>query len=316
MQGTTLFKVKWMLLAAGLLLPALACAGVGAAPTPIPASRPANFIVQTVTATPNPTELAQTPIPVEDEPAVFASLGSAPTHTPDPNATATPIPPPTSAPTPEASVVSTTVTAEITSTQTITVPKKAAATPTPAVSLDPPRSGGDWDFEADFVPWGNPYGEPCPGASVAGGWLAFVEKGQFGSSCLNENLYKPNVFSGLKSQEITFDFIAANSGVLRPVAVQAKHKYKIAAYAKHDHSLSVVQMFLGVDLSGGTDWTAATVQWFPWKADAEDTWNATEETITATGDKITIFIRGVHPMAEKGGKTVIDNVSITDLGTE
>ena len=28
---------------------------------------------------------------------------------------------------------------------------------------------------------------------------------------MNENLYQPNVFSGLKSQEITFDFIAANS---------------------------------------------------------------------------------------------------------
>ncbi len=29
---------------------------------------------------------------------------------------------------------------------------------------------------------------------------------------------------------------------------------------------------------------------------------------------MTIFIRGHHPVAEQGGKTVIDNVSVTDLG--
>ncbi len=29
---------------------------------------------------------------------------------------------------------------------------------------------------------------------------------------------------------------------------------------------------------------------------------------------MTIFIKGFHPMAEQGGKTVIDNVNITDLG--
>ena len=189
-----------------------------------------------------------------------------------------------------------------------------APPPPKPVELDPPLEGGDWDFEVDFVPWPNPHGEPCPGAAVALGWAAFVERGEFGSSCMNENLYQPNVFSGAKSQEITFDFIAANSGVWRTIPVQEGHRYNIVAYAKRDRSLVPVEMFLGVDLSGGTAWDAETVEWFPWDNRAEDAWGATEETVTAVGPTITIFIRGHHPLAEQGGKTVIDNVSVTDLG--
>jgi len=149
---------------------------------------------------------------------------------------------------------------------------------------------------------------------VASAWTAFVEKGEYGSSCMNENLYQPNVFTGLKSQEITFDFIAANSGIYRTVATKSGHQYNIVAYGKHDHSTTPVELFLGVDLTGGTIWNAETVQWFPWDGRAEDTWLPTEETVTATGESMTLFIRGVHPLAEQGGKTVIDNVSITDLG--
>jgi hypothetical protein len=151
---------------------------------------------------------------------------------------------------------------------------------------------------------------------VASGWTAFVEDGPYGSSCMNENLYQPNVFSGLKSQEMTFDFIAANSGVLRTIPTKVGHRYNIIAHAKHDHSIAPVEMALGVDLTGGTDWTASTVQWFAWDGAAEDTWIPTEETITATGEVMTIFIKGFHPMADQGGKTVIDNVSVTDLGLE
>jgi hypothetical protein len=133
---------------------------------------------------------------------------------------------------------------------------------------------------------------------------------------MNENLYKPNVFSGFKSQEITFDFISANSGVWRTIPTKAGRRYSIMAYAKHDRSLSPVEMALGVDLTGGSIWDAASVQWFPWDDGAEDAWLATEETITAAGEKMTIFIKGYHPLAEQGGKTVLDNVSVTDLGVE
>lgn len=309
-----LFFKKWMALLAPPLL-ALACVVGAGGPTAIPVGRPANFIVQTITPTPDLAAVTAQPTPVESEPLFVAPLGDAPTHTPDPNASPTPLPHPTATPT--LAISPTVMTAlEATAIRPITPTKVVVVEPTKKIELDPPLTGGDWDFEADYAPWGNPYGEPCPGASVAAGWTAFVEDGAYGSSCFNENLYSPNVFSGFKSQEITFDFIAANSGVWRTIPVQPEHRYNIVAYAKHDHSLSPVQMFLGVDFGGGTDWTADTVQWFPWDGEAEDTWLATEETVTATGSSMTIFIRGVHPLAEQGGKTVIDNVSVTDLGPE
>jgi hypothetical protein len=205
-------------------------------------------------------------------------------------------------------------TVELTATLTLTSQVTSVPSPRPVVTPDPPLQGGDWDFEADFVPWPNPYGEPCPGAAVASGWTAFVEDGPYGSSCMNENLYAPNVFSGRKSQEITFDFIAANSGVWRVIPTKPGHRYSIKAHARYVHSLSPIQMALGVDMTGGTVWSAETVEWFPWDQGGEDVWVATEETVTATGESMTIFIKGHHPMAEQGGKTVIDNVSVTDLG--
>jgi hypothetical protein len=297
------------------LLLSLACTLGGPQATAIPVGRPADFEVQTATPTTDPTQPTPTSPPVETESEAILSLNSAPTDTPDPNAlpslpavvTATPI----LAATPTLTLAPAT---ELTSTTVLT---KSAAPARPRITEpDLPRQGGDWDFEGEFIPWPNPYGEPCPGARVASGWTAFVEAGPYGSSCFNENLYQPNVMSGLKSQEITFDFISANSGLLRTIPTQAGHRYQIIAHAKHDRSISPVQMALGVDLAGGMDWTAQTVQWFAWDDPAEDTWVQTEETITATGESMTIFIKGFHPQADQGGKTVIDNISITDLGAE
>ncbi len=295
------------------LLPALACRIGGSEGTAIPVGRPASFEVQTATPTINPQLATRSLEPAQTEPEVVLPLGSVPTDTPDPNAPPTSLLIPVATPTPTPVV---TPTVELTPTVALTQEVAAAPKPKPVVEPDPPLKGGDWDFETDFIPWPNPYGEPCPGARVASGWTAFVENGQYGSSCMNENLYQPNVFSGLKSQEITFDFIAANSGILRTIPTKVGHRYNIMAYAKHDRSISPVEMALGVDLTGGAEWTAETVQWFAWDGSAEDTWEATEETITATGESMTIFIKGFHRQGDQGGKTVIDNVSVTDLGSE
>jgi hypothetical protein len=305
-----------LIVIAGLVGLSLACTLSGQG-TAIPAGRPVDFDVQTATPTIDPKQNTIEPEEIQSEPVLIVPLGDAPTHTPDPNATSTRPPLPTNTPTLVVPTTTLTEAVEIEQTPSIqssTPISIVAVSPTRVVEPDPPLQGGEWDFETDFSLWANPYGEPCPGSSVASGWTAFVEQGEFGSSCMNENLYQPNVFSGRKSQEITFDFIASNSGVFRTIPAKVGHRYTITAYAKHDRSLAPVQMFLGVDLTGGTAWQAETVQWFPWSSGLEDTWIATEETVTATGESMTIFIRGHHPVAEQGGKTVIDNVSVTDLG--
>lgn len=311
-QPATLLLATLLLAA---LFPSLACVIGGSGGTAIPVGRPASFEVQTATPTLNPQLATAALEPAQTEPEVILPLGSVPTETPDPNATPTLPPPPPDTPTPTQLI---TPTLELTPTLALTQEVAAAPPPKPkpVVEPDPPLQGGDWDFESEFIPWPNPYGEPCPGARVAAGWTAFVENGPYGSSCMNENLYQPNVFSGLKSQEMTFDFIAANSGVLRTIPTKVGHRYQVKAHAKNDRSVAPVQMALGLDLTGGGDWTSGTVQWFPWDNTAEDTWNPTEETITATGESVTIFIKGFHPMADQGGKTVVDTVSVTDLGPE
>lgn len=295
-----------------LLLLSLACRLGGPEGTAIPVGLPASYEIQTATPTRDPNQAASPLEPAATEAAVVLSLGDAPTHTPDPNLTSVLIPIPTATPT----LVDLATPTQALIPTTVLTKTPAAAKPRVTTQPDPPLKGGDWDFETDFIPWPNPYGVPCPGARVAAGWTAFVENGQYGSSCMNENLYQPNVHSGAKSQEMTFDFISANSGILRTIPTKPGHRYTIVAHAKHDHSISPVEMALGIDFTGGTDWTAATVQWFAWDNPAEDTWNPTEETVTATGDTMTIFIKGFHPQADQGGKTVIDNVSVTDLGAE
>jgi hypothetical protein len=71
---------------------------------------------------------------------------------------------------------------------------------------------------------------------------------------------------------------------------------------------------LGVDLTGGTNFESTTVTWHPWRDLTPDWWIATQETVTATGASLTIFLRAVHPVAEPGGNTMFDTVRITDLG--
>ena len=169
-------------------------------------------------------------------------------------------------------------------------------------------------MEEGFVPGRSPLGEDCGGWAVAAGWSAFVTPGNPASSCLNENKNPANVHRGQRSQELTFDFTATTAGVYRTVSVTPGHRYVISAWGKHIKSASPVELALGIDLGGGQDHQAANVQWFPWDEVAEDAWVHTEETVTATGPSMTIFLRAHHPQPAQGGATLFDDVSVRDLG--
>jgi hypothetical protein len=307
------------LLLLGIMLSLLACS-LGSwgsqQSTVIPISRPVNFEIQTALPTP---KIAMTATPTRQDDTAILPLQDVPTSTPEvlPTATFPIFTTPTNTPipstdTPEPTEESDEVAAsdEVVDDTTSEVPN----TPVPFDGeLDPPLAGGVWDFEGEFLLWENPYGD-CSGALVGAGWAAFVEEGPLGSSCMGENLFPQDVQSGAKSQEITFDFIIANSGIYRTIETKPGHQYKIVAHAKHVRSLAPVQMFLGIDMTGGTIWQAEAVQWFAWDDALEDVFTMTEETVTATGETMTIFIRGYHPQGDQGGKTYIDNVSVTHLG--
>jgi hypothetical protein len=169
-------------------------------------------------------------------------------------------------------------------------------------------------MEAGFVPGASPLDEDCPGWAVAVGWQAFLAPGTPASSCLNENKNPSNTRSGERSQEITFDFVSTEAGIWRHAQTIAGHRYRIEAWGKHVRSQSPVELSLGVDLTGGEDWQAASVVWYPWNETGEDVWVHTQVTVRASGGTLTVFLKGYHPFAARGGATLFDDVRVMDVG--
>jgi len=83
---------------------------------------------------------------------------------------------------------------------------------------------------------------------------------------------------------------------------------------KHVCSQSPVELSLGVDVSSGEDWQAASVEWHPWDETGEDVWVHIQITVRASGETLTIFLRGYHPFAVQGSATLFDAVRVVDLG--
>jgi hypothetical protein len=124
------------------------------------------------------------------------------------------------------------------------------------------------------------------------------------------------VKSGERSQEITFDFISAEAGISRQAQTIPGHRYQIEAWGKHVRSASPVELSLGVDLSGGENWRASSVEWYPWDETGEDVWGLTQVTVRATGETLTVFLKGYHPFAVQGGATLFDDVRVVDLWSQ
>jgi hypothetical protein len=274
-----------------------------------------------VRQTPQPVELEQLAFDIQTATPTVMVLLDAPTNTPDLNATATPTATLTLTPTaaltatlgPEATATSPAAVAEPATEEPTPPPPPPTATPT-AAPLAEPLQGGEWDFEAGFEPWPNPFGESCDGSGLAVGWNAFTTRDQYGSSCMNQTTWKDNVYSGESAQEITFAFVGNQAGIFKSAPTTPGHRYLIEAFVRREFSPTQVEVSLGVDLAGGANWQADAVQWFPWDENVDDAWARTEETVTAASELMTIFIKGSHPYPEPGGALRIDSISVTDLG--
>lgn len=282
-------------------VPVLACAVIQQTPQPAPTLDQLVYEIQTATPT---------------EPPVLA-LADVATYTPDPNATPTPL---------ITSTLEATATLQLEAAETeeiatptavvVTAPPTTPPEPTPTVALAEPLRGGAWDFEVGFSEWPNPHGDACPGSGLATGWNSFTTRDQYGSSCMNQTVWKDNVYTGESAQEITFAYVGNQAGIFKTAPTIPGHRYTVEAYVRREFSPAKVEVFLGIDLSGGTNWQAETVQWFPWNEDYDDQWARTEETVTATGENMTIFIQGSHPYPEPGGALRIDSISVVDVGPE
>ncbi len=131
---------------------------------------------------------------------------------------------------------------------------------------------------------------------------------------MNQTTWKDNVYTGGSAQEITFAYVGNEAGVFKSTPTVPGHRYSVEAYMRREFSPAQVEVLLGLDLTGGANWQAETVQWFAWDESLEDQWSRTEETILATSERMTIFIKGAHPYPEPGGALRIDSISLVDLG--
>lgn len=278
-----------------LVWPLLACGLARQTPLPAPTLEQLAFEIQTATPTIAPLlPLVEAPTDTSN-----ASPTTTPTVTATLIATATALaesPVPTSTSAPELAV--------------------AAAPSPPAPAPVEPVSGGAWDFEEGFTEWINPYGNRCPGSGLANGWTAFTTRDQYGSSCFNQSNYQLNVYSGASAQEITFAYVGVQAGIFKSTPAAPGHRYRVETYMKREFSPAKLEVALGIDLTGGSDWQSPNVQWFPWIEDKDDAWAKTEATVTATGESMTIFIKGAHPYPEPGGTLRLDSINIHDLGPE
>jgi hypothetical protein len=132
--------------------------------------------------------------------------------------------------------------------------------------------------------------------------------------CVHEYKNSDNVHTGQRSQELTFDFVQAEAGIYRQAQTIAGHRYRIEAWGKHIRSVAAVELSLGVDLSGGKDWRSSSVSWYPWDGRQESAWVHTQVVVRASGNTLTVFLKGYHPSAVQGGATLFDNVRVVDLG--
>ncbi len=291
------------------ILLAMGATQCGSADLPVTspaAGTPLSLLLPTGTLTPTPTVPpvhSATPLPTESPTHTQTAPPS--TNTPEPTE-ATPAVLPTQAPPTEGAPLPPTATAQ--PPQPTSAPQPTARPPLPA------QQGGEWDMEAGFAPGFSPLGETCPGWAVANGWQAFVAPGDPASSCLNENKNPDNVHSGQRSQELTFDFIHAEAGIFRQAQTVPGHRYRIEAWGKHIRSASQVELFLGLDPTGGQNWQAGSVTWHPWDETQEDAWVHTQVVVQAQAEALTLFLKGYHPLAVQGGATLFDDVRVIDLG--
>jgi hypothetical protein len=75
-----------------------------------------------------------------------------------------------------------------------------------------------------------------------------------------------------------------------------------------------VELWLGVDLTGGEDWLAASVAWHAGDETEEEAWAHTHVMVQDSGKVLTVFLKGYHPFAAQGGATMFDAARVVDLG--
>ena len=81
-------------------------------------------------------------------------------------------------------------------------------------------------------------------------------------------------------------------------------------------SQSPVELSLGVDLSGGQNWQAASATWHPWNEIEDETWVRTQVFVRASAETLSVLLKGPAHLWYRPARHswLLDDVRVADLG--
>jgi PKD repeat protein len=142
-----------------------------------------------------------------------------------------------------------------------------------------------------------------PGSALGTGWIAFSSPGYAPTLAV---VSPPDpVHGGSFAQRVTSPQPRTNdmfAGVYQVVATTPGVRYTVRAWSRThftggsawDHIAR-----LGIDLKGGNDFQASSVQWLEFDS-AKDAWHSLEEVVTASGASMTIYLECWRKWASGG----------------
>jgi PKD repeat protein len=138
-------------------------------------------------------------------------------------------------------------------------------------------------------------------SGVGQGWTPFTSSGYNASFRVTGD----QVHGGIKAQQIESPLPASNdqyAGVYQTVSTASGEPVTIRVWNRTQFSGGSDWDYiarLGIDASGGTDFTSSTVQWYEFDS-AKESWHMLEKTFTATGPLTTIFLQSWRKWATGG----------------
>lgn len=169
--------------------------------------------------------------------------------------------------------------------------------------------------------------------TVAAGWSAWNipvpanAPGYVGIALYRQTRNAARVVSGSAAQEMYEFFAIYDGGVYQTVNTTAGTSYQFStsvyiwSTALEDEDVSAepspVTVQIGIDPSGGTNGSAASVQYSaatPYQSADYDKYRAFTKTVTATGSKVTVFIRVAFTQPVQSNHVYIDNASLRATG--
>lgn len=192
-----------------------------------------------------------------------------------------------------------------TKTATPTIPPTFTITPTPTIALPSLLINGD--FESGFT------------TNVGTNWMWYRTTGYNASFQAGEDYFRSSFFAQRMTcvQPVTPD---SKIGIYQTVAVTSSRQYRLTAWFRshfggtESSSSENLMGRLGIDLTGGTNWQAGSVQWYEFNS-GHDMWQYLERTITASSASLTVFLEGWRKLAQGGSDATVwfDDIALADL---